>query len=132
MHRSSTNFVHYAFKYHIMIILPYIFPSVFSDAPPTPGRLVILNVTSTTVTISWPEVACDGGHDLQSFTVRIGYGLVYFLIELADDYINSINNYTITGLTPNINYQISVRAEGLDGTYSNYSRSVTITTLPPG
>ena len=124
------------------------FSFLFSDFPPTPDRPIILNVTSTTATISWPEIPCNGGHDLQYFTIRIGststdnynyYYYYYFYIYdngLSYNYINSIDarlkNYTIVGLTSDTNYDISLRAEGQDNTLSRFSRSVTITTLPPG
>ena len=95
------------------------------------------NVTSTTATISWSMIPCYGGHDLQYYTIKIGYRYrCSYYSSLADYYINSIGarlmNYTILGLTSNTNYQISVRAEGQESTCSSYSSAITITTLPPG
>ena len=108
-----------------------------SGGPPTPARPVILNVTSTSITISWSVLLCNGGHDLLYFRLRYGIKKYYFFFFAPIyNYINSIDarqmNYTIAGLDVNSNYHISIRAEGVDSTFSRYSSEVTITTLAPG
>ena len=114
----------------------------FSDNPPIPGRPIRLGVTSTTATISWTVGKCDGGHGLQFFTIRIGseYHFDYYYSSyynyISYRYIRGLDahqmNYTIIGLTANSNYDVSLRAEGQDSSYSHYSNTLTITTLPPG
>ena len=115
----------------------YYFHHYFSGGPPTPARPVRLNVTSTSITISWSVLPCNGGHDLLYFRLRYGRKNIFFTYRgLVYNYVNSIDarqmNYTIAGLDVNTNYQISIQAEGLDSTYSRYSSAVTITTLAPG
>ena len=138
IHLAYTHIVYVIFCYTLLEYhkITIIFITI-SGGPPTPARPVRQNVTSTSITISWSVLPCNGGHHLLYFRLRYGrrnYFLYFF--GLIYNYINSIDarqmNYTIAGLDVNTNYQISIRAEGVDSTFSRYSRAVTITTLAPG
>ena len=75
----------------------------------------------------------DGGHQRQYIILRIeedsdyNYDNYYYL-RPHYRYIESIDacliNYTLTGLTPSSSYDLSVRAEGKDRTFSGYSPEV--------
>ena len=113
----------------------YIFVST-SGAPPTPKRVNILNVASTSITVSWSEDTCNGGHQWQYVSIAIKehndeppYFYSYRYIDRLE--VHQMN-YTVTGLIPSTSYGISVQAEGTDRTYSAYSPLVAVTTSPPG
>ena len=137
-HLTYTHIVYVIFCYTLLEChkIAIIFVTI-SGGPPTPARPVRLNVTSTSITISWSLLPCNGGHDLLYFRLRYGIKNSFFiLLGLSYNYIDSIDarqmNYTMAGLDVNTNYYISIRAEGVDSTFSRYSSAVTITTLTPG
>lgn len=96
----------------------------------------MLKVTSSSITLKWPEYKCDGEHDLQYFNIRIGYHTSIVFSRIIYSYINSVDanlsNYTVTDLVPSTSYMVSVEAVGRDNTRSSYSSSSTVVTLPPG
>lgn len=109
--------------------------------PPRPSRPKIVSVTSTTITVSWEENPCTGGHTIGFFNLR--YALPFdfnhfifppFFVDYT--YIRGINpdvrNYTISNLRPSTSYDISVQAVSVDTTFSSFSLGITVDTLPPG
>ena len=107
-------------------------------------------VTSTSVTISWEEDMCTGGHTISDFNIRYAepasvhvfyyyyyyYDYYYDYFFTENTYIRGISgnqrNYTIIGLSPSTTYQISIQAVSVDTTSSSYSPKREVTTLSPG
>ena len=126
IHLTYTHIVYIIFCYNLLEChkMTIIFITL-SDGPPTPARPVRLNVTSTSITISGSVLPYNGGHDLLYFRLRYGRkNYFFYLFGWIYNYINSIDarqmNYTIAGLDVNSNYHISIRAEGVDSTFSSY------------
>ena len=105
-----------------------------AGSPQRPSRPTLLKVTDTTVTFSWQENECNGGHFVESFSIRYGLPTIFFFRSYS--YIQGIDgdqrNYTITGLTPSTTYEVSVQAVSTDSATSSYSLSTTFTTLTEG
>ena len=103
---------------------------LFVAAPPTPSRPRVLATTGTTVTVSWNENECDGGHRVTSFRIRYGIGRSFFFIRRYLYIIVPGNqrNYTIRNLSPRTTYYIGVSATSSEFRQSRYSTSASVTT----
>lgn len=110
----------------------YLVSISFVVSPPAPSRPQVLKVTDQSVTVAWDENECNGGHNLDSFTIRYSVPSSFFFRSYA--FISGVRqkNYTITGLNPSSSYEVSVQAVSVDGIRGSYSASVGLTTLPPG
>ena len=102
---------------------------LFVAVPPAPSRPRVLATTGTTVTVSWNENECNGGHRVTSFRIRYGTGRSFFLIRYL--FINvpgDQRNYTIRNLSPRTTYSIGVSATSSEFRQSSYSVSVSVMT----
>ena len=118
--------------------------SLSTDSPARPSRPKVLALTSNSVTISWEESPCDGGHTISDFNIRYAEPFSYYYyfrpppIDFFGDYTyirgidGNTRNHTITRLQPSTTYEISVQAASVDATFSPYSLQRTVTTLSPG
>lgn len=119
---------------NIVIFFTYHLP----DTPPAPSRPSAMEVKQDSITIKWDESQCNGGHIIQSFTIRYletdsnpffpFFGSFRFLRNIDP----TQRNFTITDLDPETSYTIAVQAISVDGRASLYSSSAEILTLPPG
>ena len=89
--------------------------------PSEPRSLMVVNITDTTVTLSWMPPNPPNG-------IIIGYQVQYRRDNSSDlislDTNDTSLNYTVTGLTNNVDYVFSVRAYTAVG-YGAYSSEVT-------
>ena len=89
-----------------------------------PTSLTVTNTTATSATIVW------GGSGI-AFDVE--YGDEHFSEGVNTQVVHVTGNtYTITGLEPEYDYSVSVRAECEEGVYSTYCAQVDFTTLAQG
>jgi endo-1,4-beta-xylanase len=95
--------------------------------PSVPGTPTASNVGSTTATLNWTASTDTGGSGLAGYNVHREQGTTDPL--LASPTTNSVN---LTGLTPNTQYQVYVRARDGAGNLSGNSGLVTFTTSGGG
>ncbi|MEV4563221.1 endo-1,4-beta-xylanase [Nonomuraea sp. NPDC049419] len=91
--------------------------------PTTPGTPTSSNVTSNSATLSWSASTDSGGSGLAGYNVYREQGATDTL--LGQSTTASIN---LTGLTPDTQYQVYVRARDGAGNLSGNSPAVTFTT----
>lgn len=104
--------------------------------PPPPSRPTDLQIKSDSITIGWNESVCDGGHQLDSFTIQyldtdrpfFGFRGTVFIRNIDP----KLRNYTITGLDPDTAYRIGIQAVSVERRGGAYSPFDIFTTLPPG
>ena len=80
---------------------------VLSAVPSEPRSLMVVSITDTTVTLSWLPPDSPNG-------IIVGYQVQYRRNDSSDfislDTNDIVLNYTVSGLTSNVNYVFSVRA----------------------
>ncbi|MFB4275935.1 MULTISPECIES: endo-1,4-beta-xylanase [unclassified Nonomuraea] len=91
--------------------------------PTTPGTPTSGNVTSNSATLTWTASTDSGGSGLAGYNVYREQGTTD--TQLGQSTTNSI---TLTGLTPNTQYQVYVRARDGAGNLSANSPLATFTT----
>jgi mannan endo-1,4-beta-mannosidase len=103
-------------------------PGPGDTTPPTqPGTPAASGVTSTSAALSWAASTDTGGSGLAGYNVYREQGATDPLLTQA-----STNSTTLTGLTPNTQYQVYVRARDGAGNLSTPSAPVTFSTLAGG
>ena len=91
---------------------------VLSAVPSEPRSLMVVSITDTTVTLSWLPPDSPNG-------IIVGYQVQYRRNDSSDFISLNTNdialNYTVSGLTSNVDYVFSVRAYTTvgNGTLSN-------------
>lgn len=110
------------------------FHIVTAAFPQRPSKPTLLTVTDTSVTFSWQENKCTGGHTIGTFNIRYAVPSIFFFINYR--YILGIGmdqrNYTINDLTPSTSYEVSVQVRSIDSTSSSFSIATSFTTLVQG
>ncbi|WP_262379774.1 endo-1,4-beta-xylanase [Nonomuraea sp. PA05] len=91
--------------------------------PTTPGTPAASSVTSNSATLTWTASTDSGGSGLAGYNVYREQGTTD--TQLGQSTTNSIN---LTGLTPNTQYQVYVRARDGAGNLSANSALATFTT----
>lgn len=91
--------------------------------PTTPGTPVASNVTATSATLTWTASTDSGGSGLAGYNIYREQGDTDPLIAQS-----TTNSTTLTGLTPNTQYEVYVRARDGAGNLSSPSSTVTFTT----
>lgn len=89
-------------------------------APSIPQNLIAVEVKGTSALISWDPIPAS------IFELRYRRLGASTWLEINDVYAN---NYTITGLVPNSNYEFQVRSKCPGGTRSAYSNNLNFTTI---
>ena len=100
----------------------HIYSTHFS-APDAPENMVITSTTSTSIAIMWSPPANNGGSAVTSYSVMVSGGTTSTTTA-------TMTSTTISGLTPNTMYTISVLAVNSAG--SGLSAKVTGATLLSG
>ena len=112
----------HAYQFYVPVII----------APPSqPIGLTTTSIQPTTVTITWSKPSDTGGRSDIFYTVMIeGDGMSQTLPSTGN-----ITTYTITGLTPSTNYDITVIAENgvshLESDISTRTAIIMVTTNVP-
>ena len=82
---------------------------------------IVLNKTSSTITISWGEVPC-----LDKKSAIVGYSVLY--VPVTSGVRGTVTTFgravTVTGLAPYTNYSIELSAVSSDGAMGPYSSTV--------
>lgn len=91
--------------------------------PTTPGTPTASNITSNSATLSWSASTDSGGSGLAGYNVYREQGSTDTLLGQT-----STNSITLTGLTPDTEYQVYVRARDGAGNLSGNSPTATFTT----
>lgn len=91
--------------------------------PTTPGTPTASNVTATSASLSWSASTDSGGSGLAGYNVYREQGSTDTQLGQS-----STNSTTLTGLSPNTQYQVYVRARDGAGNLSSPSATVTFTT----
>ncbi len=91
--------------------------------PTTPGTPVTGTVTSNSASVTWPASTDTGGSGLAGYNVYREQGATDPLLGQS-----TTNSITLTGLTPNTQYQVYVRARDGAGNLSGNSPTVAFTT----
>ena len=94
--------------YSLYLWLPCMCVSYVYIVPSEPTSLTVVNITDTTVTLSWMPPDPPNG-------IIIGYQVLQYRRDNSSDLIyldtnDTALNYTVTGLTNNVEYVFSVRA----------------------
>ncbi len=106
---------------HITPIISYVDEAVAdTTVPETPKYATAADVTESTAAISWEEA-------LDNVAV-VGYN-VYVNDEKVNDELITDTSYTVTGLTDNTEYTVTVTAVDAAGNESDASEAVTFTTV---
>lgn len=106
---------------HITPIISYVDEAVAdTTVPETPKYATAADVTESTAAISWEEA-------LDNVAVT-GYN-VYVNDEKVNDELITDTSYTVTGLTDNTEYTVTVTAVDAAGNESGASEAVTFTTV---
>lgn len=95
------------------------------SAPTTPGTPTASGVTATSAVLSWTASTDSGGSGLAGYTVYREQGATDPVLAQP-----TTSSATLTGLTPNTQYQVYVRARDNAGNLSTPSAMVTFTTQP--
>ncbi|WP_340015437.1 fibronectin type III domain-containing protein [Paenibacillus sp. FSL K6-1318] len=98
---------------------------VDKDAPTAPGQLRITGKTSSTAVMYWDE--SEDNHAVKEYLVYSGSTL-FNTLPVDGKSLESIINYTATGLAPGQTYTFTVKAKDYQGNISTSSNSVTVTT----
>lgn len=114
---------------NLLYIVLVFFPHVASQPTISPPRLIRRG--STWVQIDWEKLYCDGGFQINSYTVEYRLGSIYYGSFQAAGTV-TVLNYTIHDLTPNTEYDFRVGT--ISGTSSRvvYSSTVSIFTRVAG
>ena len=107
----------------VRYIFLYVLYSTRFPAPDVPENLMITSTTSTSIAIMWSPPANNGGAAVTSYSVMVSGGT-------TSTTTTTMTSTTISGLTPNTMYTISVSAVNSAGPGS--SAEVTETTLLSG
>lgn len=91
--------------------------------PTTPGTPTASNVTATGATLSWSASTDSGGSGLAGYNVYREQGSTDALLGQS-----TTNSTTLSGLSPNTEYEVYVRARDGAGNLSSPSATVTFTT----
>uniref|UniRef100_A0A672QCJ2 Uncharacterized protein n=1 Tax=Sinocyclocheilus grahami TaxID=75366 RepID=A0A672QCJ2_SINGR len=83
-------------------------PLKVSEVPQCPGKLSVVDVTKTSVSLSWEKPIHDGGSRI-----------LQYLVEIFTNVIET--NFTVTGLTEGAKYDLRVIAKNAVGTISKPS-----------
>jgi chitinase len=99
-----------------------------TDVPPsTPSNIVISNITSNALTISWTASTDDYGisqyHIANSSTTA--------LVVINSTQSTGTVTYNVTGLSPSTSYYFRIFARDIDGNFSAPGQSATINTAAP-
>jgi hypothetical protein len=106
---------------------PTLTDSSDTTPPSAPGTPAASNVTATSATLTWAASTDQGGSGLAGYNVYREQGATD--PQLGQSTTSSI---TLTGLTPNTQYQAYVRARDGAGNLSGNSQPVTFTTTTGG
>ncbi|GIH26679.1 hypothetical protein Aph01nite_49890 [Acrocarpospora phusangensis] len=98
-------------------------PPVDTIPPTTPGAPTAFNVTNNAATLNWTVSTDSGGSGLAGYNVYREQGATDPLLAQTTS-----NSSTLTGLTPNTQYTVYVRARDGAGNLSGNSAAVTFTT----
>jgi glucose/arabinose dehydrogenase len=98
-----------------------VYGSTDTQPPTTPGNVHTTSVGSTTVTLAWTASTDNVG--------VVGYD-VYNDGNLLDTAPGTATSYTVTGLTPNTTYRLSLDARDGAGNVSIGSNQAVVTTTP--
>ncbi|MGN9784401.1 endo-1,4-beta-xylanase [Nonomuraea sp. ZG12] len=96
-------------------------------APTTPGTPSAANITGTSATLTWTASTDSGGSGLAGYTVYREQGSTDQQLGQS-----STNSITLTGLSPQTQYQVYVRARDGAGNLSTPSANATFTTISGG
>ncbi|MFI7453305.1 endo-1,4-beta-xylanase [Nonomuraea sp. NPDC049714] len=96
-------------------------------APTTPGTPSAANITGTSATLTWTASTDSGGSGLAGYTVYREQGSTDQQLGQS-----STNSITLTGLSPQTQYQVYVRARDGAGNLSTPSATATFTTTSGG
>jgi endo-1,4-beta-xylanase len=91
--------------------------------PTTPGTPTASGVTANSAGLSWPASTDTGGSGLSGYNIYREQGTTDPLLGQS-----TTTSTTLTGLTPNTQYQVYVRARDGSGNLSTPSATVTFTT----
>lgn len=91
--------------------------------PTTPGTPTASGVTANSAALSWSASTDTGGSGLSGYNIYREQGTTDPLLGQS-----TTNSTTVTGLTPNTQYQVYVRARDGSGNLSTASALVTFTT----
>ena len=92
----------------------------FDVVKPSSPTIISAQATQTSIDLSWTAATDDQG--------PVGYIVFYGEEQLVANLVNT--STTITGLTPNTSYTLTVFASDLEGNTSDKSNEVIINTLP--
>lgn len=92
--------------------------TIDTESPTTPSNLIDLEITQTSVHLSW---------DVSTDNVGVIEYNIYSGVNLMGTTL--ITNFTVTNLSPNTNYTFIVKAKDAAGNNSDPSNTLTITTL---
>ena len=90
-----------------------------------------LTSTATSVTATWDAPVNPGGATISSYDIRYRRGSNSWII-LQDIWNSGARSYTITGLSPNVTYDVQVRAVNSvgPGEWSRFTSTTTGSTIP--
>ena len=94
--------------------------------PPAPSATAATSPTETNFTANWNSATSATGYYLD---VATDIGITSFVTGFNNKYVNSVNNYLITGLSSGTNYYYRVRAKNGSG-ISDDSGIITALTAP--
>lgn len=95
--------------------------------PTTPGTLTATDVTMSSVSLEWSNISTDN-IEVTSYDVFNGNTFLARHVPYIRD-SNPFTTTTVSGLTPNTTYNLSVRARDNRGNYSTPTNTVQVTTL---
>ncbi|MGQ8873815.1 RCC1 domain-containing protein [Paenibacillus sp. TSA_86.1] len=98
---------------------------VDKDAPSAPAQLRVAGKTSATAVLYWEE--SEDNHAVKEYLVYSGSTL-FSTLPVDGKSLESIVNYTASGLAPGQTYTFTVKAKDYQGNVSEASNSVTVTT----
>ena len=115
-----------------MSVLIIVFCLLFNllGSVPRPSRPTYSRRGGNFVTLTWSQSYCDGGHEVNGFTIsykRSSYYSSYSYITVSNP---AQRSYQIKGLSSSTTYQFRVQAMAKNGRTSSYSSTASISTLP--
>ena len=94
------------------------------DVPSKPGQPHIDNITADTMTVSWTAPEDDGGSPVTGYLIEKREAGDMKWTKVAEGKMPG-NKYTLTGLTPEMEYEVRVTAENKAGQSQPSASSVT-------